>query len=284
MPELFWIDGEIVPAAEAVVPAADRGLLYGDGLFETLLGLNAQVVFLHRHLARLENSAQALRIPCPLAAEELCAAVERTVEQADDPRLYLRITLTRGVGGAPSELAGGTGRLIIWARPYPGYPPQLYENGMAALLATTRRNHHSPLCRHKTLNYLDNLLAKAEATGKGADEAIVLNTDGHLSEASAANLFIVVAGQLMTPPLSDGPLPGIIRQVVLEIAGELEIPCRERSLLPEDLAQADEALLTNSLMGVMPLCRFADGTIGHGQPGPLTRRLRDSYENMLPDL
>jgi len=284
MPELFWIDGEIVPAEKAVVPAADRGLLYGDGLFETLLGLHGQVAFLNRHIARLNASAHALRIPCPLSPQELCAAVGEVVERADEGQLYLRITLTRGVGGRPSELDAGAGRLIIWARPYPGYPQHLYENGMAAVLATTRRNQHSPLCKHKTLNYLDNLLAKAEAAENGADEAILLNTDGRIAEASASNLFIVVAEKLLTPPLDDGALPGIVRQVIIEIAAELGIPCAERSLLPGDLAQADEAFLTNGLMGVMPLCRFAASAIGCGQPGPVTRRLRESCEDMLADL
>ncbi len=284
MPELFWIDGEIVSAERAVVPATDRGLLYGDGLFETLLGLNGQVAFLNRHIARLNASAHALKIPCPLSAEELCAAVEKTVEQADEQQLYLRITLTRGVGGRPSELDAGRGRIIIWARSYQGYPQHLYENGMSATLATTRRNQHSPLCKYKTLNYLDNLLSKAETAENDADEAILLNTDGHIAEASASNLFIAVAEKLLTPPLDDGALPGIVRQVVIEIAAELGIPCAERSLLPRDLAQADEAFFTNSLMGVMPLCRFAVSAIGAGQPGPTTRRVRDSYEDILADL
>lgn len=281
MPELLWMDGRIIAPEQATVAAFDRGLLYGDGLFETLLGLGERVPFLDRHLARLFDSADALGIRPPLQADALANAVHALATQAAEPQLYLRITLTRGVGGKPSDLHVGPGTLIIWARPFDGYPKRLYEDGMTAIFASVRRNQLSTLSRHKTLNYLDSLLAKAEAGERAADEAILLNTDDHIAEAATANLFIVTGEGLLTPPLEDGPLPGIVRGVVIELAAELDIPCNARSLDIADLTAADEALLTNSLMGVMPLCRFAGATIGTGRPGPVTSRLRQGYIRKL---
>jgi branched-chain amino acid aminotransferase len=281
MPELLWTDGRIIAPDQATVAAFDRGLLYGDGLFETLLGLGERVPFLDRHLARLFDSADALGIRPPLQPGAVADAVHTLAARAAEPQLYLRITLTRGVGGKPSDLHVGPGTLIIWARPFDGYPERLYEDGMSAIVASVRRNQLSLLSRHKTLNYLDSVLAKAEAAEHDADEAILLNTDGHIAEAATANLFIVTGDGLLTPPLQDGPLPGIVRGVLIKVAGQLDIPCKARSLTSEDLAAADEALLTNSLMGVMPLCRFGSVPIGSGRPGPMTSRLRQTYVRML---
>lgn len=270
---VVWHEGRVTAADEARVAATDRGLLYGDGVFETLRAYGGEPFRLAAHVKRLLAGAAALRITPPCGPDELAEAVRETLRAGDLREAYLRITLTRGVGGAPGELtASGPPTLLIHARPYAGYPAELYERGMRAMFARARRNETSPLARIKSLNYLDNCLARAQAADEGLDEAVMLNTRGRVAEATAANLFIVRAGRVVTPPVSDGILPGITREVVIEL-----VPVAQESFGPVEFWSAQEAFLTNSLMEIMPLVALRARQIGDGRPGPVTRDLHDRY-------
>ncbi|MBS1249897.1 MAG: D-alanine aminotransferase [Chloroflexi bacterium] len=277
---MIYLNGRLLPDEETRISPADRGLLLGDGLFETMRAYQGEIFRLRAHLHRLLTSADFLGIPIPDVGEELSQALARTLEANDlsHSDASLRLTLTRGVGPrglVPPRNTQPT--LLITAAPLERteFPPA------TAILASVCRNEHSPLANLKTLNYLDNILARQEAVQRGADEALLRNTAGNLAEASAANLFVVFEGVLRSPPLSDGALPGITRGVVMELAQELDIPLVEASLSPERLFEADEAFLTNSLIEVRPLLKVNGREIGDGEVGEITRRIRAGYRKEI---
>jgi len=274
---VLWVNGVITPAAEATVPALDRGLLYGDGVFETIRAYAAAPFRLRDHLERLADDCRALSIPLGMGSEDLRVAVVETLSHAGAGDTYVRLTVTRGVGGLPSELDQcRQATVMIHARPFAGYPAELYRRGMAAAVSTVRRNETSALCGVKSLNYLDNILAKAQAQQRGFAEALMLNGRGVVAEACAANLFVVRDGRLATPPVVDGCLPGITRGVVMELS-----QVDETSLLLQDVRQAEEAFLTNSLMEIMPLVSVDSDAVGDGHPGPITRQLCAAYRSLV---
>ncbi len=283
MPELIWHDGEIFPPKEARCSCLDRGHLYGDGLFETMRAYSGQAFRLPAHLERLTASADRIHLALPTTDEELQTAVQKTLKESALASAYVRLTVTRGVGGSPSQLNASTPSVIIWVRPLSNYPAELYQKGMSAVLAEARRNEHSLLSNLKTLNYLDNLLARAAAQRAGADEAILLNTSGQLAEAAASNLFIVADGRVLTPPIEAGILPGITRACVLELCAAEGIRFTEAHLDVGQLSAAEEAFLTNSLMEVMPLTSFAGEPIGSGQPGEITKQLQQAYRRLVDE-
>jgi len=255
---MLWLDGRLVDRAEARIDPADRGFTLGDGLFETIRAEAGHAAYLDRHLKRLKEGAQMLGIPLgwPDAAIEAAIAALLAAEGLRDAAL--RLTLTRGPGPRgivpPAEPQP---TLMITAGPLP--PPA----GPARLVIATitRRNEMSPLARLKTLNYLDNILARREAAERGADDAILLNTVGRVAEATAANLFVLRDGVWVTPPIEDGALPGIARGLLLEQGAV------ERSLEPADLATAEAAFLSNSL-GLRPVAEI-DGRPLPTSPNPL---------------
>lgn len=266
-----YLDGDYLPAAEASVAASDAGLLYGRGLFETFRARRGAVYLLERHLDRLEAGAQTLGIALPPAVADLRAIVRELTERQCLEDARLRLTLTAG----PES---GRSVLFVQARAATDYPERVYERGMSAHVASVRRNETSPLARVKSLNYLDNLLAREEARGAGADEALFLNTRGLLADGSASNLFLIRDSQLLTPPVADGALPGITRGAVLELAEAAGINVRELSLTEDDLRHADEGFLTNAVGGVMPLVSVDGSNVGAGSPGEVACRLRALYE------
>ena len=273
-----WVhlDGRLVEARAARIDTADRGLLLGDGLFETLLALDGRIVDLEAHLQRLRDSAVMLEIPMPTV--DLPAAMAETLEAnaLDSGRAALRVTVTRGPGPrglAPPGDAETRPTLLVAAAPSP--PPS--SEPLHAIIATTRRNERSPLSRLKSLGYLDNVLARREAAERGAAEAILLNTAGRLACATAANVFLVRESRLMTPSIGDGALPGIARAAILELARELGVAAGERSLGPSDLAEADEAFITNSLIGVRPLAAVEGRNLAVAGAGPIGIRLQRAY-------
>lgn len=271
---MIFLNGRLLRPEDARLDPADRGLLLGDGVFETLRSYRGQVPWLDRHLARLAAGAATLGIPLP--AVDLAQAVAQTLAAnglATDGAA-LRITLTRGPGPRgllPPVTPAPT--LLIVAQALSEAP----DSGARAILATARRNEHSPLANLKSLNYLDNVLARREAAAGGADDALLLNTAGRLASASAANLFVVRQRTLITPPPTEGILPGVTRAAILEIAPDLGASAVEAPLEPAILGEAQEAFLTNSLIEVRPLIAVDGRPIGDGTLGPLTRRLRDAY-------
>ena len=269
-----WLDGALLPAAATAVPISDRGLLLGEGLFETLLAWEGAVLEADAHLARLSRSARALALPLTWSAAALAAAFAAVLDAnglGGQGRAILRLTLTGGDG--PRGLlppASPQPRLLITARPAAEAP----ADPATVVIAPFAVAAASPLRGHKTLSALEQVLARRHAAAAGADEALLLNTAGHLVEASAANLFLVRGGRLLTPPLADGALPGVTRARVLALASEAGIPATaDRSLTAADLAAADEAFLTNSLIGLRPLGSAAGRKFS---VGPLTAKLRDA--------
>jgi len=272
--EWVFLNGRFVERGEAAAPALDRGLLYGYGLFETMRSYGARVFRLEEHYRRLCEGAAVLELPPALTLDDLRAAIDALLESNRLADAYLRLTVTAG----PAPDGGGASpSVLLVARPLSGYPPDLYQRGMAAVTSASRRNEVSPLSRVKSLNYLDNLLAREEARRKGADEAILLNTRGLVAEGSASNVFLVGSEGILTPGIDSGALPGITRATVIELAREAGIACAEGEVATEALVQAAEAFLTNSIMGIMPLTRLDGQPIGSGRPGPVTGAVRRLY-------
>jgi len=269
---MIYLNGAIVPPDFARIDPADRGFTLADGLFETLRAYNGKPFRLEDHLVRLETSAQALGIPLLFDAVMIAEAVLEllTANALTEGDAAIRITATRGTG--PRGLippADVKPTLMITTSAYHALP-----DTCAATLVDIRRNEGSPLSRMKSLGYLDNVLATREAAERGAEEAILLNNAGRVAGAARANVFAVLDGRLLTPPLSDGVLPGIARRVVLDLAEALRIPTEEASLSPADLAGAREIFLTNSLFEIRSVGRLDDRDFGTDETAA---KLRTDY-------
>jgi branched-chain amino acid aminotransferase len=271
------VGGELIAERDATVPAFGGGALYGYGVFETMRAYTGRVFRLAAHFERLCEGARALGLEVPFDAPVLAAAIDQLLERNGLADASLRLTL----GGDPPVIGvPAPARWFVSARPMTQYPEELYERGAAAVVADVRRNETSPLSRLKTLNYLDNLLARRAASACGADEAILLNTRGEVAEGSASNVFIVRGREVLTPPIDAGALPGIARATVLELAPSLGLDAREAPFGLDALRVADEAFLTNSLMEVLPLTRLDAAPIASARPGPIAIQLRDSYRKL----
>ncbi|NQT87441.1 aminotransferase class IV [bacterium] len=277
-PLLVSINGRLAPANEPVATASDRGFLYGDGLFETLRSYDGRPCLLAEHLARLSASAAALRFGRAVDPRAVADDVERLLEANALRDAYIRVTLSRGPLLGVLELEPpARPTLVIVAQPV--HPPDAaaYREGQRAIVATIRQNTHSPLPRHKTLNYLGNLLARTEARERGAHEAVLLNTRGEVAEAAASNIFLVLGGQLVTPSLDANILPGVTRGRVLAVARAMGAPVEERTVSPDELHRADEILLTNSIIEVMPVASVDGRPVGSGPPWQTAAMLREAY-------
>jgi branched-chain amino acid aminotransferase len=278
-----WIDGRIVDGSEARVPVADHGFLYGDGVFEGIRVYSRRVFRLEQHLARLAVSARGvgLEIPGGLdAAREVVLATARAFG-ADDA--YVRFIVSRGEGALGVDpTTCPRPRVVCIVDSIRIYPADTLARGIAMVTSSWRRPPPDVLDpRVKSLNYLNNALAKLEARRAGADEALLLNAAGLVAEASVANVFAVRAGALATPPATDGALEGITRGAVLELAAQGGIPAAERSLGRYDLLGADEVFLTGTGARIVPVRSLDGETIGKGEPGPLTRRLTAAFQALV---
>jgi branched-chain amino acid aminotransferase len=278
---LSW-NGRIGAPGEARVSPLDRGVLYGDGLFETMRAYDGRVFRLEAHLERLAVSAPMVRLPLPWTAAELGAAVRELLAASGLANAYLRLTVLRGEG-APGPAPGKcpAPHYFAMARPLRPYPARCYAEGATAIVASTRQNEGSPVARVKSTSFLNHVLAIGEARDAGADEALLLNNRDELAEGAASNLFLVRGETLLTPPLECGCLPGITRAVLLERAPALGLTALLQPFTLPDLLAADEAFLTNSLMEVMPLVRVGPHMIGAGRPGPVTTRLAADYRAVV---
>lgn len=259
--DIIHLNGRLIPKAEARIDPSDRGLTLGDGLFETIRARDGGILRLSRHLRRLRAGAAVLGLDVPYSDPDLGLFLAETLSENGMREGVLRLTLTRGPSGRGLLPSGPSSPTLMITASGPDAAP----GPASAVIATvTRRNEHSPLARCKCLNFLDNILARQEAEKLGADEALLLNTAGRLAEASAANLFVVIGAELLTPPVEDGALPGVMRADVMERLGARECP-----LAPDDLARASEAFLTNSL-AIRPLTRVDGVPLGDGNPGPVS--------------
>jgi branched-chain amino acid aminotransferase len=266
-----YLNGRFVPQDEARLPASDSGRLLGLGVFETFRARNGSVYRLDAHHRRLSAGAAALGIDVPIDLAHLAAVVAEMARRCglDDARV--RLTLTAGE-------AEGTPNLLIQARANTDYPPEIYERGISLLLVPQRRNESSPLSRFKAVSYAENILARQQARDAGADEALLLNSRGLVAEGATTNLFAVVEGEVVTPPIEDGAMPGVTREAVLELARASGLRADVRSLGLEQLAAADEVFATNAVAGVLPVVTLDGRTVGSGRPGAITRRLLAAYE------
>ncbi|TET88717.1 MAG: aminotransferase class IV, partial [Dehalococcoidia bacterium] len=231
-----------------------------------------------KHLARLSRSAKLLGIELKSDIPDLEKALYNTLQANNLSNARIRLTLSGGEGEPVPDLLPQNPTVIIVARKYTPYPPQVYEQGFKAIVSRIRRNTQSPASVIKSLNYLDNLLARRETKLAGADEAILLNEQGFLAEGSMSNIFLVSDNTLLTPSEDSGVLPGITREVILELAPSMDMKTIERKIALKELLQADEAFFTNSLIEIMPLTQVGGQNIGSGRPGTVTQQLIAAYK------
>jgi branched-chain amino acid aminotransferase len=283
MPLKIWIDGKLVDKADAKISVYDHGLLYGDGVFEGIRAYHGKIFEVKSHLDRLYASAKAIRLTIPLAREQFASAIEETVRANGFTDCYIRAVVTRGVGYLglnPSKCEKPS--VFIIADLIELYSKEMYEKGIALITSSVIRNHPSALSpRIKSLNYLNNILAKIEAVDAGVPEAIMLNHEGNVAECTADNIFMVRGGEVQTPTTSDGILEGITRKVMLHLCQKLSIPFVEKVLQKHDLYIADECFLTGTGAEVVPVSKIDGRLIGSGEPGPITRKLIEAFRRYI---
>ena len=288
MAEIIYLNGQLIPRSEAKLSPFDHGFLYGYGLFETMRAYNGHIFRLDSHLTRLRHSAEILGLMYNVIASEakqsLESACTATLEANKLKDARLRLTVSTGEGDMtpdPSTCTSPT--ILITAQNLVPLPPEKYESGFKAAISFLRRNSQSPLSRLKSTCYMENILARMAAKAGGCDEAILLNEQGYLAEGSTTNVFIVSHGELITPCFESGVLPGITRDAVLEIARTSNIKATERWVELNELIEAEEAFLTNSILELMPLVSIEGRTIGSGKPGKLTKDLLFAYRKLVDE-
>lgn len=283
MDPLIWIDGKLYPKTDAKVSVYDHGVLYGDGVFEGIRQYNGRIFEKDAHITRLYESAQGIRLKIPYTPAQLSAALEETVAANKFRDCYIRLVVTRGVGylGVSPKNCGAPVTFII-ADTIQMYPPETYQSGMAIITASVTRNHPNAISpRIKSLNYLNNVLAKWEALDAGVSEALMLNHLGFVSECTGDNIFIVKGGQLITPPEEAGILLGITREVVMNLARAAGIPVVARNLSRQDIYVADECFLTGTGAEIVPVTKIDSRVISDGKPGPITGRLLEAFHRKV---
>jgi branched-chain amino acid aminotransferase len=281
-----WIDGRVVEASEARIPVTDHGLLYGDGLFEGMRVYGGRVFRLDDHLARFATGAKVLALELPGGIARVREIVLETVRAHGAAEAYIRLLATRGEGALGVDpTTCPAPRILCLVGQVALYPEEKLRRGIDLVTASLRRPPPDVLDpRVKSLNYLNNVLAKLEARQRGADEALLLNQQGQVAEAAVANVFVWRGGALATPPPSDGALEGVTRRTILELAGTLGIAACERTLGRFDLWAADEVFLTGSGAGVVPVRSLDARPIGSGRPGPVYEKLRAAFLDAAPSL
>ncbi len=275
----IYLSGKLVDQEQAVVSVFDHGLLYGDGVFEGIRVYGGRVFLLKEHIERLYESATAIRLTIPISPAEMIQATKETVAANGIGDGYIRLIVTRCAGSLGLDIRRTSNpQVIIIADSITLYPPEIYENGMNLITASTIRNHPAALpARIKSLNYLNNILAKIEGTDAGTVEALMLNHKGEVAECTGDNIFLIKNGVLKTPPPDAGILEGITRNAVLKLARNAGIVAMETTLIRHDLYIADEIFLTGTAAEVVPVVSLDGRKIGDGKPGPTTRRLLELF-------
>jgi len=284
MAEIIYLNGRLIPRSKAKLSPFDHGFLYGYGLFETMRAYQGHIFRLDRHLARLCHSAESIGLANRLTAFDLEATCTKTLEANKLKDARLRLTVSAGEGDmTPDPGTCSSLTVLITARDLVPLPPEKYESGFKAALSSLRRNSQSPLSRLKSTCYMENILARMAARAAGCDEAILLNEQGYLAEGSTTNIFLASNGELTTPSLESGVLPGITREAVLEIARAANIKTLERQVKLKELIEAEEAFITNSILELMPLTWFNGKPIGTGKPGQITKKLLTAYRKLVDE-
>jgi branched-chain amino acid aminotransferase len=276
---LVWLNGELVPKSQAKVSVFDHGFLYGDGVFEGIRAYNGKVFMLDEHLDRLYDSAKSIWLTIPLTKEQMRDAILQTLRANKLRDAYIRVVVSRGEGdlGLDPRKCPKPNIVIITDR-IELFPEELYERGIEMVTVSVRRNSPQALNPNiKSLNYLNNILAKIEAINAGKPEGLMLTLDGYVAEGTGENIFIVKRGELFTPPAYMGILKGITRQVVMKLAQEEGIPVHEAVLTLHDVYNADECFLTGTGAEIIPVVKLDGRVIGDGVPGPITKTLIQKF-------
>lgn len=278
----IWLNDGLVDESEAKISVFDHGLLYGDGVFEGIRVYGGNIFELDAHIDRLYLSARAIRLEIPQSPEKLTTNVRTTVSANNIDDGYIRLVVTRGVGTLGlNPLVCKKGQIIIIAATIQLYPPEEYEKGLKIISANTIRNHPLSVSPQiKSLNYLNNILAKLEALDRDMIEAVMYNHLGYVAEATGDNIFIVKDGRLITPPISAGSLNGITRGIVIKLAGQNGYEVIEQNLTRYDLYAADECFLTGTAAEVIGVVEIDSRKIGTGRPGPITMILLEKFEEL----
>ena len=278
----IYIDGAFYAKEEAKVSVFDHGLLYGDGIFEGIRFYNGRVFKLEEHLRRLWGSARSLCLTIPLSVADLQSAILETIRRNNLRDGYIRLLVTRGVGNlglSPDRCTKAS--IIIIADSIALYAPEKYATGMVMVTCATRRTSPAALSPSiKSLNYLNNIMAKIEANHAGADEGLMLNEEGYVVECTGDNIFILQRGEVLTPPICDGALRGITRDVVFDICRQLAQPVREARLTRADIYTADECFLTGTAAEVISAIELDTRPIGDRKPGPVTERIISLFRQL----
>ena len=280
MSAVVYVNGTIARGDTASIPIFDHGFLYGEGIYETLRTYHGEPFLFDQHAQRLRRSAAFMALTLPWSDDDLLARVRETMAAHGDlTEAYIRILVTRGIGDLSyNPAATPVPSLVIIVKPYVGPPPASFTDGIRLSLVSIRRNHPQALNpAMKSNNLLNNALAMQEALRAGADEALMQNQAGELVECSQSNVFLVRDGEVLTPPLEAGLLPGITREYVMELAREIGVRAREATLTPADLPHASEAFITGTTREVTPVIAIDALTIGAGRPGPVTMRLLERF-------
>ena len=278
----IYIDGKFYSEANAKVSVFDHGLLYGDGIFEGIRFYNGRVFRLEQHFERLWNSARSICLDIPMTRQEMTEALLETIRQNHLRDGYIRLVVTRGVGnlGLNPEQCKNPSVIIIVAT-IALYHEDFYRKGLSIVTVATRRSNPASLNPAvKSLNYLNNVMARIEANLASADEALMLNDAGNVAECTADNVFIIKHGQIFTPPTTAGALQGITRSVVFDIAGEFDIKVIEADFTRHDIFVADECFLTGTAAEIVPVVKADGRIIGNGKPGPITTRIIARFREM----
>ena len=283
MPRIIFMNDRLVPEEEAKVSVFDHGLLYGDGVFEGLRSYSGRVFRLDSHLDRLWASARAIALEIPLAKDVVAQAVNDTLAANKLVDGYVRLVITRGAGSLgldPNRTKNP--QVIVIADTISLYPREFYEKGLRIVTAATQRVHSAALSpRIKSLNYLNNIMAKLEGLQAGCVEALMLNHKGEVAECTGDNVFVIRSGSLLTPPPDAGILEGITRGAVMDIAHAAGIACHEATLTRYDLYTADECFLTGTAAEVIPVVEIDGRKVGSGTPGPITARLTADFHTLV---
>jgi len=278
----IFLDGKFVPEADAKVSVFDHGLLYGDGIFEGIRFYNGRVFRLEEHLERLWDSARSICLEIPLDRAVMTEALLETIRQNGLNEGYIRLIVTRGVGNLGlNPVQCKRPSVIIIATTIALYPKEMYESGLTVVTCATRRTNAAALNPAvKSLNYLNNVMARIEANLAGADEALMLNDAGNVAECTADNVFIIKRGQIFTPPIAAGALRGITRSVVFDIAAELGLKVTETDITRHDVFVADECFLTGTAAELIPVIKADGRMIGNGKPGSITLRMIGRFREL----
>ena len=282
---MVWVNGQRMSADAPHLSALDRGFTLADGVFETMRVYDGHAFRLDAHIRRLRGATSALGIPLPAEIEHLVTQAILEAGASSIREASVRVTVSRGVGSpglAPPPSPEPT--IVVAVAPLPGFSPDLYTNGIIVHVASGRRNERAMTAGLKTIAFTESVVALEEARAAGADDALFLDTEGHVSEATSSNVFVADTADrnvLVTPPLSCAALPGITRAAVIELAAELGIVVDVRPIEYEELLASPEVFLTSSLRAIAPAVRIDGRSIGDGKPGPLTRRAMDAYAALV---